>query len=385
MVKRKQNSERRIVYVADLTPQIALALICNVSHLHLPNFRSFLSRHIQFQAYMNVSQRQEFVLEFHLPHYVLRSDSVRYSDPRRLRVARYFRPPNSSVQDCIYESQFSLIICVMDDFFWTAYFCADGYYAERDTVDEYLKEGLDGPSGGQRPCDMPIWDPRYYFLAVLAIRISQVTAEWTVLVQALEDYLDPHPESPQTAMQGEINQSSLPAFLEDDPNLERTKEYTWILGILRRLENSLAKLLATWNAFEMNHRIYFDLDKSGILYDNFRQRFYHIQERTDELQALHMVMEQRIETLEKLSSTLVNASSLAESITATRQGDNIQLLTRITIIYLPLTFVTAVFSMNQVPDDVSWWSYWVSLVFLTTLTVFVAFGFPSLPLVRMGT
>lgn len=105
-------------------------------------------------------------------------------------------------------------------------------------------------------------------------------------------------------IQGEINQRSLPGFLEDDPNLERTKEYTWVLAILRRLRNLLAKLVATWNAFEMNHSIYFDLDKSGILYDNFRQRFYHIQGRMAELQALHMVMEQRIETLEKLSSTV---------------------------------------------------------------------------------
>lgn len=368
---RKHNSERRIVYIADLTPQIALALICHVSHLHLPNFRSFLSKHVEFQAYMNVSQTRGFVLEFHLPHFVLRPDSTKYSDHRGLRTARYFRPPNSGPQDRIYESQFSLIICGLDDFFWTAYFCADGYHTAMDTVDDYLKQGVDGPSGGQKRCDWPIWDPRFYFLAVLAIRMSQVTAEWTVLVQELEDYLDPH---------GEIDQASLPRFLEDDPNLERTKEYTWVLGILRRLRNLLAKLVTTWNAFEMNHSIYFDLYKSGVLYDNFRERFYHIQGRIAELQALHMILEQRIETMEKMASILVNASSLAESINATRQGDNIQLLTRITIIYLPLTLITAVFSMKQVPDNVAWWKYWVSLVVFTTFTIFAAFGLPLFPL-----
>lgn len=84
------------------------------------------------------------------------------------------------------------MICVVDDFFWTAYFCGDTYYTGEDTVDEYLKEGLDGPSAGQTRCDWPIWDPRYYFLTVLSIRMYQVTAEWTVLVQVLESYLDPH-------------------------------------------------------------------------------------------------------------------------------------------------------------------------------------------------
>ena len=80
----------------------------------------------------------------------------------------------------------------MDDFFWTAHFCGDTYYTGQDTVKEFLEKGLDGPSAGQTRCDWPIWDPRYYFLTVLSIRMYQVTAEWTVLVQVLESYLDSH-------------------------------------------------------------------------------------------------------------------------------------------------------------------------------------------------
>lgn len=84
--------------------------------------------------------------------------------------------------------------------------------------------------------------------------------------------------------------------------MDRTKEYAWILGILRRLRNSLAKLITTFNAFETNHSVYFDLDADGALQDYFREHFNGIRKNAAELGALHMILEQRIETLEKMAS-----------------------------------------------------------------------------------
>jgi hypothetical protein len=40
-------------------------------------------------------------------------------------------------------------------------------------------------------------------------------------------------------VQGEIDQENLNMFLENDLTLKRTKEYTWILCILRRVRNGL--------------------------------------------------------------------------------------------------------------------------------------------------
>lgn len=96
------------------------------------------------------------------------------------------------MQDCIYEAQQSLIILGVDDFFWTAYFCGDSYFTGRNPVHGHLDDKTDGPAGGLRQCNRPIWDPRYYFLVVLSTRINQVTMEWTALVQFMEIYLDPH-------------------------------------------------------------------------------------------------------------------------------------------------------------------------------------------------
>lgn len=153
--------------------------------------------------YILITQRRGFVLEFHLPHYVLRRDKRQFHDARGLRKHRYFRPPSEDEQNCIYEAQLSLIILGEDDFCWTAYFCGDSYFTGGNPVHRYLQDQTDGPTGALRACNRPIWDPRYYFLAVLSTRMEQVTMEWTALVQFMEDYLDPHVRfsSPPTVLQ----------------------------------------------------------------------------------------------------------------------------------------------------------------------------------------
>ncbi|KAH1545110.1 hypothetical protein KXV73_003671 [Aspergillus fumigatus] len=264
-----------------------------------------------------------FVLQFHLPYYALRPDQPDLRDSRGLRKHRYFRPPGEEKQDRIYEAQVSLVVFGVDDFFWAAYFCEDTYFSDQDLVATCLQDEVDGPSLGRRMHKFPIWDPRYYFLSILATRTGQITLEWTVLVQSLENVLDRH---------GEIDQENLNTFLEHDPTLKKTKEYTWILCILRRLRNGLAQAIAALIAFDNNNTVYFDLDADGHLQDKFRECFSHVRQHTAELEALRMILEQRIEIMEKMSGVLVNASSLAESITATRQGDNIRLLTYITIV-----------------------------------------------------
>lgn len=138
------------------------------------------------------SQDRGFVLQFHLPYYALRPDQPDLRDSRGLRKHRYFRPPGEEKQDRIYEAQVSLVVFGVDDFFWAAYFCEDTYFSDQDLVATCLQDEVDGPSLGRRMHKFPIWDPRYYFLSILATRTGQITLEWTVLVQSLENVLDRH-------------------------------------------------------------------------------------------------------------------------------------------------------------------------------------------------
>jgi hypothetical protein len=86
----------------------------------------------------------------------------------------------------------SLIVFGVDEYSWTAYFFVDTYYGKQDSTSHYLQKKLDAPSGGYTGHNSPVWDPRYYFLTVLSIRLSQVTLEWSSLVQTIEANLDPH-------------------------------------------------------------------------------------------------------------------------------------------------------------------------------------------------
>jgi hypothetical protein len=58
----------------------------------------------------------------------------------------------------------------------------------------YLKalggKGLDPASGGSMVLDNPFWNPRDYFLTVLAQRINQVRLEWRNLLQAYDQRLE---------------------------------------------------------------------------------------------------------------------------------------------------------------------------------------------------
>ncbi|KAL4867253.1 hypothetical protein BDV12DRAFT_210023 [Aspergillus spectabilis] len=356
---RAGRAERRIIYLVDLTPLACLALISNVNYMHLPQVRSFLSRYVAFDSYMGVSQSRGFTLEFHLPHYILRQEDDQVKDCRRLRKHRLIR---LSGQDAIYEAQLSLIVYGVDEFFWTACFCEDAYFRASNPVAEYLQDEVDGPSSGLRMNRFPVWDPRFYFLSVLVIRLSQITMEWTVLLEIISGDLDKHDD----------------LFLEEDPSLRKTKEYTWILNTLRRLRNLLSRVVATLISFDANNGVYFGLESEGALYDRFRDYFDQVRQSTAELATARMVLEQRIEALEKLSDVLVNASSLSESITATRQGNNIRLLTYINIIYLPVTLATGIFGMNQVSSENAWWKYWVCLVCLTSGTIGIAVGLQTI-------
>lgn len=88
----------------------------------------------------------------------------------------------------------------VDDFFWTAFFCEDAYFRASNPIAEYLQDEVDGPSSGLRMSRFPIWDPRYYFLSILVIRMSQITMEWAVLMEIIAGNLDKHVNTHSTGL-----------------------------------------------------------------------------------------------------------------------------------------------------------------------------------------
>lgn len=147
------------------------------------------------------------MLEFHIPFFSLRQ-GYGSQDSRRLRnqpfrKSRQLPLPCTNEgredHDYFHEAQISFLLLGMDEWVWTAYCCVDTYFGSEPDHRTYHNgfsredrqyQGRDAPTGGAKVLDFPIWNPREYFLTVLARRMMQATREWTNLVNTVQHTLD---------------------------------------------------------------------------------------------------------------------------------------------------------------------------------------------------
>jgi hypothetical protein len=133
-------------------------------------------------------------MEFHFPYYALR-EGVPAKDRRMLRGERLRRSEILPLAqhrhtDCFtyHEAQTSFLVTGVDEFFSTSYCFVDTYFGSEKMKSTYLEAlngiGLDPASC--RPLIFPYWNPREYFLAVLATRIGQATMEWRNLIRVFD-------------------------------------------------------------------------------------------------------------------------------------------------------------------------------------------------------
>ncbi|KAL8822470.1 MAG: hypothetical protein Q9191_006796 [Dirinaria sp. TL-2023a] len=136
-----------------------------------------------------------FALEFHLPYYALRHGVSRRFDLRGLRRSYKFRSGlvDENLHEYLYEAQVSLLVTGSDEWFWTAYCCAETYFGSEESAKYYHEKRLDAPSGGEISSRLPVWNPREYFLSILSRRLKQVTKEWNNTVKAVEQCLKAYP------------------------------------------------------------------------------------------------------------------------------------------------------------------------------------------------
>lgn len=148
----------------------------------------------------------EFVFEFHIPFFSLRRgpgvrDLRSLQDQTFRKSSRLPLPRNDrkiEEQDCFHEAQVSMLLHGVDEWVWTAYCCVDTYFGSepdhRTYYDGFIDDhgnsyGFDAPSGGLKELNFPTWNPREYFLMVLARRMMQATREWTNLVLIFQERL----------------------------------------------------------------------------------------------------------------------------------------------------------------------------------------------------
>jgi hypothetical protein len=88
------------------------------------------------------------------------------------------------------EAHISFVICGSDDHRWVAYGFDDTDFEGEDLDDKICPcEGFRPDpfsSDGEVDADIPIWNPREYFVMILDNRMAQALTEWESLVRAVE-------------------------------------------------------------------------------------------------------------------------------------------------------------------------------------------------------
>jgi hypothetical protein len=98
--------------------------------------------------------------------------------------------------DYIHEAQISIMIAGIDDWFWTAYCFVDVYFKDEENSElvhrlSTSSRPMDPHTCSKYDLDRPIWNPRHYFLRILACRMEQVKQEWSNAVFQLFEEIEP--------------------------------------------------------------------------------------------------------------------------------------------------------------------------------------------------
>lgn len=85
-------------------------------------------------------------------------------------------------------------------------------------------------------------------------------------------------------------------------------------------------------------------------------------------------LSQKMQHFESMRDSLVTVSILCENRRGTRQSQDIQLLTKVAVIYLPFTLASAALGMSNTLPSATIWLWWlVAIVIITILTSLMAF------------
>jgi hypothetical protein len=132
-----------------------------------------------------------------IPYFALRPSSppklspgeAVHSNPPRQCMDLSFLEIQDQKKYSMHEAQVSFLLCGSDDQRWAAYAFVDTHFDDEDLRDEIFSyKGIqDDPiARGKIDANLPIGDPREYFLMIFDIRLAQVREEWKYLVRMVE-------------------------------------------------------------------------------------------------------------------------------------------------------------------------------------------------------
>lgn len=159
-------------------------------------------------------------------------------------------------------------------------------------------------------------------------------------------------------------------LLFEDKHFTYSRRYFWAYNSLAVINDGIKSMINAYTEtftkelWAGKHPTLFPHPDVSHSTPEFRAYISTLRPLQQELEAavamLHQVYAKNEATRQEIKSLrdqLFSGSSVKESRRAIEQGDNIKLLTSLSMVFLPLTFVTSVWSMTGFPLDVDDWQF----------------------------
>jgi hypothetical protein len=159
--------------------------------------------------------------------------------------------------------------------------------------------------------------------------------------------------------------------LFDDASFVWTKRYFWAHHVLTRVKRSISEITEVLNGSFIGSKIElvewpFTEPHPTLKTSKGEQVLKDLKEQLGiTKKQLEILMENNkvlIEQIQSLQSTVFNGTSVLESRRTVQQGENVKLLTIVNVFFLPLTFITSVFGMTNMPEDAGFVRFGIVLV-----------------------
>ncbi|KAF2489385.1 hypothetical protein BU16DRAFT_180672 [Lophium mytilinum] len=381
------DADRRLIYIPNLDPHYTLALAETAPFHQVRALRDAIWNHLALETSLRVKMAgfkgyPVFQMEMHIPFFAFReyppstTDKSegegcnrnlkrQWTDLSFLSVPASKSKPKPEPNYGIYKSRFSLVICGSENRRWIGYAFVDQHIDDEDLEEEdcsYEEFQEDPILSDGSDANLPIWDPREYFLMTLEIHVRKILGEWENAVYTVKGKINEY-----QSRHGSI-WSHDPAAMEQN-STENVKEiFEWTLRTMRLLSRVLDVLSATVQAWERfkchNGDIGYFRDSSTETSPFPRQTIQRslcaIDGKFEELTFL----QEKLVALKETCNNSAEALKLRLTVESSETMQHTGITTDFTVLVLyPFALATAFFAMPQaaIPFTLTFRSFVISV------------------------
>jgi hypothetical protein len=185
------DADRRLIWIADPDAYDLLALIKTATTHQRRSLQNAICKYLALRTSIKAMVIEKgyfsFQFEFHLPYFALRRSRLgqgfpdRKKRPHRGWMNLGFLDKDTDLEEVgvlgIHHAQISITICGTNNSRWVAYCFEDRHFDEVEETEECESTAdyqCDKIARGELDAHTSIWDPREYFLSIVAIRAREI-------------------------------------------------------------------------------------------------------------------------------------------------------------------------------------------------------------------